>query len=93
MKKITKIFIVIYSLILAGVCGLLIYINFIYKETGFISNRHLIPVVIVFVLGIAKMINGEFSSSKSLNFYKKNYQDIIKDSFEDDRKSAFKMSF
>ena len=87
MKKLTKILIVIYSIILAGACGLLIYINFINKETGFISNRHLIPVVIVFVLGVAKMINGEFSSNKSLNFYRKSYQDIIKDSFEDDRKS------
>lgn len=87
MKKITKIFLVAYSVIFAGACGLLIYINFINKKADFISNRQLVPIVGAFALGIAKMITRDSSSSNSLNFYKRSYQEIIKDSFEADKKS------
>lgn len=87
MNYFKKILFVIYCVIFFGLVGLLIYINFINTDVYYVSNKQLIPVILAFLYGIVKSFNKNADYEDSLKFYKDSYSDILKDSFESDKKS------
>ena len=85
MNKVTKVLFIIYSFIFVALIGFLIYINFFDSKIDFISNRHLVALIFAFLLGIAKVLTKN-QNKHNLNFYKKVYSHIIKDSFSENKK-------
>ena len=90
MSKINKVFFIIYSIIFVLLIGILIYINFFNSKIDFISNKHLVACIFAFLLGLIKMLTRN-ENSHGLNFYKKAYSHLIKDSFSDNKKQLAKL--
>lgn len=86
MNKVTKVLFIIYSFIFVALIGFLIYINFFDSKIDFISNRHLVVLIFAFLLGIVKVLTKN-QNKHNLNFYKKVYSHIIKDSFSENKKT------
>ncbi len=88
MTKRSKILFIVYFAILLIMVGVLVYSQFINKDNGFIAPKHVIKVIVVYLLALIKIpADKENSKVGSSSFYKKFYSDIIKDSFADDKKS------
>lgn len=85
------IFLIVYILGIVFCIGVVLNNNFIHLVPDLeTQNRHIITLCIAFAIGLVKLFN-KSGAAPSLNFYKKEYADIIKDSFSDDRKSLQKL--
>lgn len=85
------IFLIVYILGIVFCIGLFLNNNFFHFVPVLeAQNRHIITLCIAFAIGLVKLLNKD-SHTSSLNFYKKEYADIIKDSFSDDKKSLQKL--
>lgn len=89
MKKGLKIaFCIVYGLALAFVAGVLLYRQFVNKDLfPSLDNRHAVTLCVAITVAVIRLFTrSSGGTGKSLSYYKKFYADIIKDSFEDNKK-------
>ncbi len=89
MKKGLKIaFCIVYGLALAFVAAVLLYREFVNKDLfPSFDNRHAVTLCVALTIALIKLFTRTSGGTgKSLAYYKKFYKDIIKDSFEDNKK-------
>ncbi len=89
MKKGLKIaFCIVYGLALAFVAVVLLYRQLVNNDLfPSLDNRHAVTLCVALTIAVIKLITRTSGGTgKSLTYYKKFYKDIIKDSFEDNKK-------